>query len=224
MLKKSQVNIPIGKNILLHGNLSIPGGARSLVIFSHGSARSRFSTRNRLISNKLNKGKTATLLIDLLTEEEDDFHENHFDIDLLSDRLAEITTYASLQPELKNLPIGFWGASTGSASALQASAKLGNMVQAVVSRSGRPDLANNLNQVKVPALLIVGSLDKEFIRMNELAGSILNCERKIEIVKGASNLFAEPGKLNEVCTLATGWFNKYLFRASNLFTTKSIGN
>jgi putative phosphoribosyl transferase len=209
-MKNIKLNIPVSKKVILRGKLIIPKGAKSLVIFSHGSTRSLFHTRNRLISYSLNKTKTATLETDLLTEKEDGFYKNHFDIDMLADRLAKITSHATGLSALKNLPVGLFGTNTGAASALQAAAKLEKKVYAVVSRSGRPDLANNLNEVKTPALLIVGSLDKEVIRMHEKANSLLNCEKRIEIIDGASYLFSEPGKIKEVAALTTEWFNKHL--------------
>lgn len=209
-MKTSEINIPIEKNINLKGNLNIPEDSNSLVIFSHGSGSSRLSKRNNFVAEEFNKVKTATLLIDLLTENEDSIYENRFDIDLLSERLIRITLFIREFPELKNLSTGYFGASTGAASALQAAVQLGGVIHAVVSRGGRPDLARNLEKVQSPTLLIVGSFDEEVIVINQQAYSLLNCEKKMEIVEGASHLFEEPGKLAKVAELAKGWFGKYL--------------
>lgn len=207
-MKTNEIDIPVGK-LTLKGNLNIPSEASSVVIFSHGSGSSRFSTRNNYVAEILNKENIATLLTDLLTESEDSIYQNRFNIDLLTERLISVTLHVSGLPELKGLPMGYFGASTGAASALQAAASR-NDIQAVVSRGGRPDLARNLNQVKAPTLLIVGSLDAEVIVLNEHAYSQLKCEKKMEIVKGASHLFEEAGTLDKVAQLATDWFKKYL--------------
>jgi len=210
-MKTNEINIPISGSINLQGTLNVPPGSDSLVIFSHGSGSSRFSVRNRHVAEILNKEKIATLLIDLLTEKEDCVFENRFNIDLLTNRLVSVTTYANQLPELKNLPIGYFGASTGAASALKATARLDDLIHAVVSRGGRPDLAkDSLLMVKAPTLLIIGSLDEDVIELNKSAYSFLKCEKKIEIIEGASHLFEEPRKLDEVAILATNWFKKYL--------------
>jgi len=210
MIKK-EISIPSGDKINLMGNVSIPVNAQALVIFSHGSGSGRFSERNNFVANILNNDGIATLLMDLLTEEEDAVYENRFNIELLTQRLISVTNYAADLHELKNLPIGYFGASTGAASALKAAAKLTDMIHAVVSRGGRPDLAqSSLLEVKAPTLLIVGSLDTDVIMLNEQAYSMLYCEKKMEIVTGASHLFEEPGKLYEVAALASDWFMKYL--------------
>lgn len=211
-MKVSEINIPIRRNITLKGNLNIPENAHSLVIFSHGSGSSRFSSRNRLVAEVLNQEKTATLLTDLLTESEDSIYENRFNIDLLTDRLVHITNYVRDLPYINNLPIGYFGASTGAASALQAAAQFEDVVHAVVSRGGRPDLAKSLEKVKAPTLLIVGSHDEDVIMINQQAYSLLNCEKKLIIVEGASHLFEEPGKLARVAELAKDWFAKYLLK------------
>lgn len=212
-MKKSEIKIPVG-SITLKGNLNIPSDATSLIIFSHGSGSSRFSTRNNYVAEILNKEKIATLLTDLLTENEDRVFENRFNIDLLTERLISVTSYVRHLPELSHLPIGYFGASTGAASALKASVQLKELIHAVVSRGGRPDMAKSvLPNVKAPTLLIVGSLDGEVIKLNEIAYSLLNCEKKIQIIEGASHLFEEPGKLNEVAHLASDWFQKQLSNA-----------
>lgn len=211
-MKTNEISIPIGGSVTLQGTLNVPAGASSFVIFSHGSGSSRFSVRNRHVAEILNKEKIATLLIDLLTEKEDSVFENRFNIDLLTKRLVSVTSYVHQLPELEDLPIGYFGASTGAASALKAAEKLKGLVHAVVSRGGRPDLAKaSLSQVKAPTLLIVGSLDGDVIELNEQAFSSLNSEKKIEIIEGASHLFEERGKLDEVAKLATAWFKKYLY-------------
>lgn len=208
-MKSIEINIPVG-GITLKGNLNIPSDANSLVIFSHGSGSSRFSTRNNYVAERLNRQGIATLLIDLLTEAEDSIFENRFNIDLLTDRLVAVTFYVGQLTELKKLPIGYFGASTGAASALQAANQLKDIIVAVVSRGGRPDLAKGLSRVKAATLLIVGSLDTEVIKLNEQAFSQLICEKQTEIVEGASHLFEEPGKLDKVSELAENWFRKYL--------------
>lgn len=217
MVKKNKIHIPV-KGQLLQGYLNVPFDADSLVIFSHGSGRSRFSSRNRYIAETLNKENIATLLTDLLTETEDIF-ANRFNIDLLTGRLADLTEYVRQIPELNDLPIGYFGTSTGAACALQAAAKLGDSIHAVVSRGGRPDLAQTLIQVNAPTLLIAGSFDPEVVALNEEAYLLLRCKKKMEIVDGASHLFEEPGKLNEFTELSTHWFKKYLLNSNSVLHT-----
>jgi pimeloyl-ACP methyl ester carboxylesterase len=205
-----EIEFRIGENIL-RGNLDVPENASSLVIFSHGSGSSRFSVRNRFVASKLNHEGIATLLTDLLTEAEDRVYENRFNIDLLTDRLVEVTIQASEMRELKDLAIGYFGASTGAASALRAAARLEHLIEAVVSRGGRPDLArSSLLEVKAPVLLIVGSLDTDVIMLNEQAYGMMFCEKAMEIVVGAGHLFEEPGKLEEVADIAIDWFIEHL--------------
>jgi putative phosphoribosyl transferase len=209
-MKTIEINIPIN-SFFLQGNLNIPDEAAALVIFSHGSGSSRYSVRNNYVAQLLNKEKIATLLTDLLTEKEDTIYENRFNIDLLTERLTAVTHYATELPLLQNLPVGYFGASTGAASALKAAAQLDTIIKAVVSRGGRPDLANSLLQkVKAATLLMVGSLDEEVIRLNEHAYSKLNCEKKMQIIHGATHLFEEPGKLDTVAHLAIDWFKNHL--------------
>ena len=208
---KTEIIIPLGIYTKLNGSLNIPSGADSLVIFSHGSGSSRFSPRNQFVASVLNKEGIATLLMDLLTEDEDQIFENRFDISLLTDRLAEATILIQQRPELKNFSTGYFGASTGAASALKAASRLGHRIKAVVSRGGRPDLAeNSLHLVKAPTLLIVGSHDAEVIELNRKAFDLLKCDKKMEIIQGATHLFEEAGKLEEVAALAIRWFKKYL--------------
>jgi dienelactone hydrolase len=209
-MKTSEINIQISEDIQLKGNLTVPNEPDILVIFSHGSGSSRFSPRNNHVAGILNKNNIATLLTDLLTENEDKDYENRFNIDLLTERLISVTNYVSELSDLKNLPLGYFGASTGAASALKAAARL-SKINAVVSRGGRPDLANSkLMEVKAPTLLIVGGFDTDVIIMNEHAYSKLKCEKEIVIVKGATHLFEETGKLDEVADLAMSWFKNHL--------------
>lgn len=204
------VQIPAGK-IVLEGELIIPRSAEAIVIFSHGSGSSRFSARNRMVATSLHEQNFGTLLFDLLTREEDTGYQNRFDIHLLTERLCAAVKWLVQQPVAKNCSIGLFGASTGAASALKAAAKLPSIVEAVVSRGGRPDLAGkDLHAVKAPTLLIVGSHDYEVLQLNEEAYEELTCDKKIEIVDGATHLFEEPGKMELVSVLAAGWFAKYL--------------
>lgn len=198
--------------VSLRGNLTVPEEARGIILFSHGSGSSRHSPRNQYVAKRLNQHQFATFLFDLLTEQEDRNYQTRFDIDLLSRRLAEITrNLHSILHEQADLPLGYFGASTGAASALQAAAVFPDKVKAVVSRGGRPDLAMQaLPKVQAPVLLIVGSLDEEVIGLNQKAFEQLKGTTQLEIVEGASHLFEEPGKLGEVAQLAAGWFQKYL--------------
>jgi putative phosphoribosyl transferase len=205
------VTIKVTNSINLEGNLNIPGDANGLVIFSHGSGSSRFSPRNAFVAEKLNDQKIATLLIDLLTTKEDAVYKNRFDIDLLTERLIEVTGKMLELPEVNDLAIGYFGASTGAASALRAAAVHRELIKAIVSRGGRPDLAlDSLYRVVAPVLLIVGSLDTEVISLNRKAHNALASEKKIEIVQGASHLFEEPGKLEVVADLSSAWFIEHL--------------
>jgi len=204
-----EITVPVN-DLHLKASLCIPPLAESLIIFSHGSGSSRFSPRNRKVAEYFNRENIATLLVDLLTVEEDREVENRFNIHLLSERLVEVTAYVRELKELRGLPIGYFGASTGAASALQAAARFGNKIQAVVSRGGRPDLAKNPEHVTAPVLLIVGSLDTEVIQLNKLAAAHLRCEHELKIVEGASHLFEEPGKMEIVSELALSWFRNHL--------------
>lgn len=198
-------------NLTLEGMLVIPKNAKSIVLFAHGSGSSRLSPRNTFVATVLQKAGIATLLIDLLTEQEDKVYETRFDIDLLTDRLVVITEWLSKNPDTKNLSLGLFGASTGAASALQVAALLGEKIKAVVSRGGRPDLAMDvLDTVVSPTLLIVGGNDFGVIELNESAYTQLQCEKKLEIVESATHLFEEQGALEKVAELATDWFIKYL--------------
>lgn len=202
--------IPIN-SVSLEGILEVPKEAKGLVLFAHGSGSSRHSPRNNFVAKILQQGGIGTLLIDLLTVEEDTVYATRFDIDLLTRRLKLATKWLRENPETKNLNIGYFGASTGAAAALCAAAFQGSEIRAVVSRGGRPDLAEkDLGRVYSPTLLIVGGDDKEVITLNQQAYKKLKHIKKIEIVKGATHLFEEPGALEEVARLATDWFKKYL--------------
>ena len=207
----TEIYIDAGSGVRLAGHLASPNLPSCLVIFSHGSGSSRFSSRNRHVAELLNRQNMATLLTDLLTEEEDEVAANRFNIDLLTSRLKTVTTSAAQIALLQNVPIGYFGASTGAASALMAAAGLPDMIKAVVSRGGRPDLAEKaLPEVQSPTLLIVGSLDTDVIKLNQTAYDLLNTVKELTIIDGASHLFEEPGKLDEVAHLATGWFKRFL--------------
>ncbi|MEO1765906.1 dienelactone hydrolase family protein [Thiobacter aerophilum] len=205
------VHIPDGP-ALIEGMLEIPDQPRGIVLFAHGSGSSRHSPRNNYVAGVLREAGIGTLLMDLLTAEEDGDYKTRFDIPLLTRRLTVATQWLAQQPEAKGLPIGYFGASTGAAAALQAAAKMGKAVAAVVSRGGRPDLAGGvaLRQVVAPTLLIVGSLDDVVIELNRAAFEVMTCEKELRIVPGASHLFEEPGTLEEVARLATDWFLRHL--------------
>lgn len=211
----NEIQIPID-SITLEGNLTIPEEAKGIVVFAHGSGSSRFSSRNRFVAQELQKEGLETLLFDLLTAEEEriDMVTAHlrFDIDLLANRLVEVTNWLLSNPDTKNLNIGYFGASTGAAAALIAAKEHAGVVKAVVSRGGRPDLAEKaLPDVKAPTLLIVGGQDFQVIEMNQWALDRLKAEQKeLKIVPGATHLFEEPGTLEEVADLAGEWFKRYL--------------
>jgi putative phosphoribosyl transferase len=204
-----EVSIPAGK-ATLKGELLIPSKAAGIIVFSHGSGSSRFSSRNQQVAKYLNKKNLGTLLFDLLTEEEDKLYQTRFDIGLLTKRLAGATEWLEALPAAKNCRIGYFGASTGAASALKAAAVLSE-ISAVVSRGGRPDLAmDELHNVDAPTLLIVGGLDFDVLQLNKQAYEKLNGVKKLEVVEGATHLFEEPGKMEIVSELAGNWFEKYL--------------
>ncbi len=210
VISKQQVNIRAG-DAVLEGLLTQPAQARAGVIFAHGSGSSRHSPRNRFVADVLVKDGFATLLFDLLTPEEDANYDNRFDIDLLTERLKSATLWLRAQPRSAGLALGYFGASTGTASALRAAADPGTGIQAVVSRGGRPDLAGSaLSSVHVPVLLIVGGRDHLVIELNRQAEKLLTVEKEIAIVPGATHLFEEPGALDEVARLASRWFTRYL--------------
>lgn len=211
-MKKLEIDIPLS-SATLKGDLIISEKAIGIVVFSHGSGSSRLSSRNRMVAAEIQKQNIGTLLFDLLTEEEDQIYENRFNIDLLSNRLIETTEWLLQYKDTKNLPIGYFGASTGAASALKAAAFFGKTIKAVVSRGGRPDLAiTELPLVTAPTLLIVGGLDVPVIGMNKLAFDELESIKEMKIIPGATHLFEEAGKLLEVSDLAIDWYQKYLIK------------
>ena len=201
--------------VTLRGLLGIPKSARGVVLFAHGSGSGRLSSRNNFVARSLQDAGFATLLIDLLTEDEEraDARTGHlrFDIAFLAKRLEAATTWLSDSAETRSLAVGYFGASTGAAAALVAAAEMPEHVGAVVSRGGRPDLAGeSLAKVKAPTLLIVGSRDVPVIPLNEDALAELRCAKKLEIVPDASHLFEEPGALEAVSRLASSWFATHL--------------
>ena len=213
VISEQEVDIRVGK-VVLKGVLTRPEEARAGVIFAHGNGSSRLSPRNKFVADILVKAGLATLLFDLLTFEEDADYDNRFDIDLLTDRLKSVTLWLNRQPETSSLALGYFGASTGTASALRAAAEPGSSVKAVVSRGGRPDLAGEaLSRVRVPVLLIVGGMDHLVIDLNRKAYKLLGGEKEVVIVPGATHLFEEPGALNEVARLAARWFKRHLLPA-----------
>lgn len=202
--------IPVN-GVQLEGTLVIPHRAKGVVLFAHGSGSSRHSPRNNFVADALHEVGCGTLLMDLLTRQEDLAYENRFDIDLLVWRLERATQWLMEQPETQALDIGYFGASTGAAAALSAAATFGPAIGAVVSRGGRPDLAMAaLKRVQSPTLLIVGGLDDAVIELNRQAYEELKTEKHLEIVPGATHLFEEPGTLHEVARLAGQWFGRYL--------------
>ncbi len=197
--------------IVLQGDLTIPQGAKTLVIFAHGSGSSRLSPRNKFVAEALNKKGLATLLIDLLTKEEEEIDDQtqvfRFDIELLSTRLGQLIERICHDPMTKHLLIALFGASTGAAAALIAAAKNKGVVRSVVSRGGRPDLAKeHLPKVEAPTLLIVGQRDEVVVDLNKEAQSKLTAENRLSIVPKATHLFQEPGAIEEVARLAAAWF------------------
>ncbi|MBI1963722.1 MAG: dienelactone hydrolase family protein [Candidatus Rokubacteria bacterium] len=198
-------------SLTLEGALAVPPAAGGIVLFAHGSGSSRKSPRNNFVARELRAGGLGTLLMDLLTPEEDALRATRFDIDLLTRRLTAATRWLADQPETKALPLGYFGASTGAAAALKAAAALGPDVRAVVSRGGRPDLAApDLPRVQAPTLLIVGGLDDVVLDLNRRAYETLTARKELVVVPRATHLFEEPGALEEVARLARDWFTRYL--------------
>jgi dienelactone hydrolase len=214
MADEGPVHVAID-SITLDGNLLVPPGAAGIVLFAHGNGSSRFSSRNRYVASTLRDGNLGTLLIDLLTPREEARDnvtaELRFDIGMLADRLVGTVEWLRTQPGLSAMKIGLFGASTGGGAALVAAAARPTMIHAVVSRGGRPDLAGPaLPRVEAPTLLIVGGNDTPVIAMNREAYDQMRCERRLEIVPGATHLFEEQGTLEKVAELARGWFARYL--------------
>ena len=201
------VHIP-ADGVTVEGMLEIPEHAVGLVLFAHGSGSSRHSPRNNYVAGVLREAGVGTLLMDLLTPEEDRDYSRRFDIGLLTQRLLEAARWVYAQPFARSLPLGFFGASTGAAAAIEAAALLGADAQAVVSRGGRPDLASReaLTKVTAPTLMLVGGWDDGVIDLNQQAYDQLGCEKKLLIVPGATHLFEEPGTLEEVARQAAAWF------------------
>src|SRR5205809_4752309 len=210
----NDVRIEAGREVLF-GNLNILENATTLVLFAHGSGSSRHSPRNQFVARTLNNAGLATLLFELLTQQEEAIdmrtREHRFNIALLAERLVHATKWAKQQEQTRDLRIGYFGSSTGAAAALVAAAELPQDVGAVVSRGGRPDLAGNaLPKVQAPTLLIVGGNDDIVIELNEMARDQMRCEVKLEILPGATHLFEEPGALEKVAKLASDWFVNHI--------------
>jgi putative phosphoribosyl transferase len=212
--KEILVHIPVD-GVTLEGALAVPANADGLVLFVHGSGSSRFSPRNNFVARELRNAGLGTLLIDLLTRVEDQDYERRFDIPLLTQRVVRVTAWLRAQPETKQLALGYFGASTGAAAALQAAAEADNKVGTVVSRGGRPDLAGAkaLAQVRCPVLLMVGGHDDVVIELNQQAYTLLAGEKELSIIPGATHLFEEPGTLEQVAALASAWFARHLGKA-----------
>ena len=211
---QTEMKIPIG-NVEVDGTLTMPPGAKAVVLFAHGSGSSRFSPRNKYVAKEFNKAKIATLLFDLLTAEEEEIDvvtsQYRFNITLLAMRLVWVTKWLRNDLLTKTLAFGYFGASTGAAAALIAAAKLPNDIMAVVSRGGRPDLAGEyLPSVVAPTLLLVGGLDTEVIELNRLAMDQMTNEKKLAIIPCATHLFEEPGTLELVAKASADWFLRYL--------------
>ncbi len=202
-------------DVSLEGDLRLPDNPTGLVVFAHGSGSSRHSPRNRHVADVLHQSGMGTLLMDLLTVDEEavDQYTRHlrFDINLLSQRLVAATDWLKEDPELTGMSLGYFGASTGAAAAIIAAAHRPEHIGAVVSRGGRPDLAGaSLALIKAPTLLIVGGDDYAVIDLNQQAYARMNCEKRLEIVPGATHLFEEPGTLDKAAELAADWFGQYL--------------
>ena len=210
-----EVRLPSG-DAWLYGDLALPQAFAGLVLFAHGSGSGRHSARNRQVAQRLQQRGIATLLFDLLTVEEEHVdlqtREHRFDIPLLTRRMQDATVWAAAQPQLRDARIGYFGASTGSAAALIAAARLGNRIGAVVSRGGRPDLAGPvaLAAVTAPTLLIVGGADSTVIGLNQQALAVMQCKKEMAVVPGAGHLFEEHGALEQASSLAADWFAAHL--------------
>ncbi len=208
------VTVPAGA-LTLEGTIGVPPGARGVVLFAHGTGSSRFSRRNRFVARVIRDAGLGTLLLDLLSREEEDVddvtRQLRFDIEMLADRLVASIDWLARQPTTRSLPIGLFGASTGGGAALVAAAKRPERVTAVVSRGGRPDLAGDaLSRVQAPTLLIVGERDEVVIRLNETAKAEMRAPVRLVVIPGATHLFEEPGALEQVATTARNWFVVYL--------------
>ena len=212
--QENELRIPVGK-VVVYGDLTIPVDCVGIVLFAHGSGSSRLSPRNQFVAKEFNQSKIGTLLFDLLTSEEEERDmftaEYRFDIPLLAERLVGATEWLGANPLSRNCKFGYFGASTGAAAALIAAARLPNKIACVVSRGGRPDLAEDyLPLVKAPTLLLVGGLYSEVIELNEQAMAQMTVEKKLQIIPGATHLFEEHGKLEEVSNASRDWFLRFL--------------
>ena len=213
-MRKEEVSVPVGKSTI-EGNLTIPSGADSIVLFAHGSGSGRFSTRNQYVARVLNESGIGTFLVDLLTKEEEEADtetgEYRFNINLLAERLVATTEWLKKNPATKSLAVGYFGSSTGAAAALIAATRFPKDVKTIVSRGGRPDLAiQQLHKVHVPTLFIVGSRDTEVLELNKEAMAQVPAEKRLEVISGATHLFEEPGKLEEVAKMSAKWFSAHL--------------
>jgi dienelactone hydrolase len=195
---------------VLEGVLTVPRSAVGLVVFAHGSGSSRISPRNKYVASVLNKAGIGTLLVDLLTEDEDVVYQNRFDIELLTDRLVRIIEWVWSNSEIEGLGVGIFGASTGAAAALRAAATLHDEIKCVVCRGGRTDLSHqDLHRVAAPTLLIVGGYDDSILHCNEQSLKELCCEKKLEVIPGATHLFEEEGAMETVASLAASWYHDH---------------
>ena len=219
----TEARIPVGAGLQLVGDLVMPKSPYGLIVFAHGSGSSRHSPRNRQVARALNERRLATLLLDLLTVDEERERAIVFDIGLLAKRLVAATRWAQQEPLVASLPVGYFGASTGAGAALWAAAELGDSIAAVVSRGGRPDMAAaRLPDVRTPVLLIVGSHDEIVLDLNREARRLLRTTSELAVVPGATHLFEEPGALEEVSRLAGGWFERYLRRGDGRLGGRSL--
>jgi len=205
------VHIP-ADSVELDGELIVPPSAGGVVMFAHGSGSSRLSPRNTYVAKVLQQRGIGTLLFDLLTREEDRNYETRFDIALLTRRLLSATAWLQNNPQTQTLKLGYFGASTGAAAALQAAAEMGNQIAAVVSRGGRPDLAGELalSRVSAPTLLIVGAADYGVIELNQQAHALMHCKKQLTLIPGATHLFEEEGTLQQAANAAADWFVQHL--------------
>jgi len=210
-----EVRIPSGA-AWLHGDLVLPPGAPALVLFAHGGGSGRHSARNRLVAQRLQQAGIGTLLFDMLTAQEDQVdsqtRQHRFDIPLMTQRMQDATTWAESQPDLQNIALGYYGASTGAAAALIAAARLGDRIRALVSRGGRPDLAGAaaVAAVTAPTMFIVGGADQAVLALNKQAHAQLQGPSRLVVVPGAGHLFEEPGALDQVAQVTALWFSAYL--------------
>jgi dienelactone hydrolase len=210
MDSESPVSIPVD-GVELAGTLALPAGASGVVVFAHGSGSSRHSPRNEFVAGAIRERGVGTLLFDLLTAAEDRDRDNRFDIPLLTDRLVAVTDWLREHEATRDLRVGYFGSSTGAAAALRAAARPGTAVDAVVSRGGRVDMAEEaLDEVRAPTLFVVGGADTRVLEWNRSAHDRLDCERDLHVVEGAGHLFEGEGELAEVATVAADWFERTL--------------